>query len=46
MKLRFVQSVPYYDAPAANDTWFLDLISKLQGFVSVYTTGLWIALSN
>jgi cell division transport system permease protein len=22
----------------------LDLISKLQGFVSVYTTGLWIAL--
>lgn len=38
----------YIDFPAVQDVVLaeeqLDLISKLQGFISTYTTGLWIAL--
>ncbi len=38
----------YLDLPSVNSVTLaedqLDLISKLQGFVSTYTTGLWIAL--
>lgn len=40
--------VDYEDLPAVQNVVLaeeqLDLISKLQGFISTYTTGLWIAL--
>src|SRR5690606_38332125 len=42
LRANYLEVSGVYDVILAEDQ--LDLIAKLQGFVSTYTTGLWIAL--